>query len=69
MKRFPPTFGESETVVAPDYLVVMSERGRALPFGITGIGIDFGTLAAPTTIISLDGGTIVAPSRLPLDFG
>jgi hypothetical protein len=69
MRRFPPTFGEDETVVAPDYLVLMSEAGRALPYGITGLGIDFGTLASPTTIISLDGGTLASPSRLPLDFG
>ncbi len=69
MKRFPPTFGEWETLAAPDYLVVMTEAGRALPYGITGFGIDFGTLTNPTTIVSLDGGTIAAPSRLPFDFG
>ena len=69
MKRFPPTFGEHETILAPDYLLLMSEAGRALPYGITGLGIDFGTLTNPTTIISLDGGTITAPKRLPIDFG
>lgn len=69
MKRYPPTFGEAETVAAPDYLLLMSENGRALPYGITGLGIDFGTLTNPTTIISLDGGSITAPSRLPIDFG
>jgi hypothetical protein len=68
-KRIPSTLGEPEIVEAPDYLAVLTEGGRALPFGITGISIDFGTIAAPLTWLGIDGGTIASPSRLPLDFG
>jgi hypothetical protein len=69
MSRLPSTLGEWEVVQAPDYLAVLTEAGRAMPYGITGIGIDFGTVTNPTTIISLDGGGITAASRLPIDFG
>ncbi len=69
MKRLPSTLGEWEVVAAPDYLAVMTEAGRALPFGFTGISLDFGTVTSPTTVYGLDFGTATQPSRLPIDFG
>jgi hypothetical protein len=69
IRRLPTTLGEDEIVRAPDYFAVLTERGRAMPYGITGIGIDFGTVTNPLTWLSLDGGSIASASRLPIDFG
>lgn len=69
MDRLPSTLGEWEVAAAPDYLALMTEAGRALPYGFTGISLDFGTCTSPTTVFGLDFGTVTAASRLPIDFG
>ena len=60
---------EDEIVQADQYLAVMVEDGRAMPFGFTGISFDFGSITAAFVNVGIDGGSITSPSRLPIDFG
>ncbi|MDH4139024.1 MAG: hypothetical protein OEV43_00440 [Coriobacteriia bacterium] len=69
LRRIPSTLGEDEIVQAPQYLAIMVEDGRAMPFGFTGIGYDAGSITAAFENVTFDFGSITSPSRLPIDFG
>lgn len=69
LRRIPSVLAEDEIVQAPDYLAVLVEAGRAMPFGFTGIGYDAGAITAPFLNVTFDFGTFTDPARLPIDFG
>ena len=69
LRRIPSVLAEDEIVQAPDYLAIMVEAGRAMPFGFTGITFDAGSITSPFLNVGFDFGSIVSPSRLPIDFG
>lgn len=69
LRRIPSVLAEDEIVQAQDYLALMVESGRAMPFGFTGIGYDAGSITAAFENVTFDFGSLVAPSRLPIDFG
>ena len=69
LRRIPSVLAEDEIVQAPDYLAVMVESGRAMPYGFTGIGYDAGSITAAFENVTFDFGSVVSPSRLPIDFG
>jgi hypothetical protein len=69
LRRIPSVLAEDEIVQAPDYLAVMVENGRAMPYGFTGISFDAGSITAAFVNVGFDFGSIASPSRLPIDFG
>ena len=69
LRRIPSVVAEDEIVQAPQYLAIMVEDGRAMPFGFTGIGYDAGAITAAFENVTFDFGSITSPSRLPIDFG
>lgn len=69
LRRIPSVLAEDEIVQAPQYLAIMVEDGRAMPYGFTGIGYDAGAITAAFENVTFDFGSVTAPSRLPIDFG
>jgi hypothetical protein len=69
LRRIPSVLAEDEIVQAPQYLAVMVEDGRAMPYGFTGISFDAGSITAAFVNVGFDFGSITSPSRLPIDFG